>query len=166
MARGAQRSGRPWRRGRYPIQGYGTDFHAGVVADKRQAIMGLLCPNVVAVFFDPLGDFLEAQQRRLPFMGSKGPYDIYDARVGQHLRSWQEALGFRPRVVRVRRFSLPEWGVGIDDLPTHYLEFLENPDEFPEIDVEMIRAWQEAGQFVFWWAKDYWMDRSGRVEST
>jgi hypothetical protein len=170
MTRKARKGGPKGQQRLYAVQGYGDDFHTGTVGDGRQVIMGLLCPNLVAVFFDSSGNFLETQKRALPFMRPKGPYDIYDKRIGPQLRCWQKEIGFRPGTVKVRRFSLPEEGVGIDDLPGHFQEFVDERSQFIESDGEdyreMIRAWQDAGNFVFWWAKDYWMDRDGDVEST
>jgi hypothetical protein len=37
---------------RFPIRSYGDDFFAGRCANGDQALLGLLCPNVVLYRFD------------------------------------------------------------------------------------------------------------------
>ncbi len=52
----------------YPIrpgQGY---FDAGMTGDGRQVLMGLYCPDLVAIFFDASGDLISHEARHLEFM--------------------------------------------------------------------------------------------------
>ena len=44
------------------------------------------------------------------------------------MSAWKVELGFRPELIRVRKFSLPEQGLGIDDRPWHYETFLRSPE--------------------------------------
>ncbi|MFO0964158.1 MAG: hypothetical protein U0793_01040 [Gemmataceae bacterium] len=66
----------------FPIQGYGDEFSTGVCADGRQVVMGLLCPHLVAYFFDRKGKLLGDEHRPwnkpAPRMGPDGPYNIYE----------------------------------------------------------------------------------------
>jgi hypothetical protein len=166
---GGNSSRPPAARELYPIKD-SRDFRTGLVSDRRQVVMGLLCPYLVAVFFDPEGNLLGTQKRDLPFMREQQPpYNIYDKRVEDHLRRWQEEIGYSPKTIKVKRFMIPE-GVGIEDLPGEYQEVLDNPSQFEEGTkqdyAEWTRLWQATGQFVFWWAKDYWMSREGAVKAT
>ncbi len=171
MARKAGTGSRqPAPRRLYPIQDHGYDFRTGSVGDGREVIMGLLCLYLVAFFFDPKGNYLETQKRVLHFMKRhQPPYDIYDKRIEERLHVWQEEIGLRPKTIKVKRFMSAD-GAGIEDLPGHYQQFLEDPSQFDEEGrqyyPELIRDWREEGSFVFWWAKDYWMSRNGEVEST
>jgi hypothetical protein len=40
----------------FPIAGHGDAFVTGVCADGRQVVMGLVIPDLTAVFFDAKGD--------------------------------------------------------------------------------------------------------------
>jgi len=158
----------------YLIQNSDCDFYARKAYDKRQVLMGLLCPELVAVFFDSEGNLLEVQKRALPFklkrMGEDGPFDIYDGRIPEQLLQWQKAMGFRPATIRVKMFFLPEQGIGIEDLPNHFREFLEDPSNFDKEEREyypgLINEWKKEESFVLWWAKDYYMNKEGEIEST
>jgi hypothetical protein len=157
----------------YPIQEY--DYEVGICADGRQVVMGLLCPYLTAFFFDPQGSLLE-KERRLwnhPAPWQNGCYNIYDtdfeAALIQQKSDWQSEIGFQPGLIRVKAFFDDEDTVGIEPLPEHYLN-LETPDEFEDEEErqEWIRdrdAWLERGDFV-WWARDYYMNSNGEVEST
>ena len=65
--------------------------------------MGLLCPNLVAYFFNPKGDLLGGERRAwghpAPRKGA-GPYQIYDkpfqGALAAQFREWQQALGINP----------------------------------------------------------------------
>ena len=98
----------------FPLTGYGDEFVTGACPDGRQVVMGLLCPHLVAYFFDPAGRLLGDEHRPwdhpAPRLRDTGPYDIYD----------------------------------------------------PPFQAD----WRAAGQFVWWWAKNYWTDPDGRVVST
>jgi hypothetical protein len=163
----------------FPITSYGDDFVTGVCADGRQVVMGLLCPHVVAYFFDPDGRLVGDEHRPwnhpAPRMGlGDGPYQIYDkpfrAALDTQLREWQESIGYCRGPIRVRAFLDPRHPVGVTPVPDH----LDPPeDEWRELDeeerqdLEQARAeWLARGQFVWWWAKDYWTAPDGRVVST
>jgi hypothetical protein len=54
-------------------------------------------------------------------------------------------------------------------LPEHYREFLKGPNS-PAFDEEerkafpeLIRQWNEVGQFVLEWGNDFWLDSTGEV---
>lgn len=157
-------------------------FHAGTSRDGRQVLIGLLCPDLVALFFDSDGALLDLEKRPLDFLrpsgvivdgeaveGQVGTFDIHDERIPHHLRSWQNEIGFTPCTIAVRRFFVPELGVGIQDAPDHFAEILADPnsskDEKRDIR-ESMRCWNANGQFVLWWGNDYWLNATGEVTSS
>jgi hypothetical protein len=160
----------------FPIQG--CDYETGVCADGRQVIMGLLCPDVVAVFFDAQGTYLGCEERRWSaagkLAGTKPPYRIGGDRfrelIAAQTKKWQTALGFRAATIRVKKFWLRGCGVGIEELPGWARE-IETADWITDEDErqqyrESRDQWIADGNFVFWWARSYHMSSDGRVEST
>lgn len=77
---------------RYAIQPHdGGDFYTGLAANTDQELMGLLCPNLVALFFDVEGNLLRADQRPVPFFqGVNPPFHIYDKRIRPLIEAWQD----------------------------------------------------------------------------
>src|SRR5262245_57965913 len=107
----------------YPIQPTAGYFDAGLTSDNRQVLMGLCCPELVALLFDPQGNLLEVRRRHLEFLRRSGVYvdgepiegrvriyDIYDERIAERLQSWQQEMGFQPQLIKVKRFFLPDLG--------------------------------------------------------
>ncbi len=167
----------------YAIQTHEDSFfHAGLAGDGRSVLMGLLCPYLVSIFFDAEGNLLEVQKRSLEFLQARGvfvdgepiegqvrTYNIYDERIPERLAEWQQSMGVFPSPIRVKRFFLPEIGVGIEDFPDHFTEILADPHETEEEKSsirESMREWEEGDQFVLFWGNDYWLNGSGEVISS
>ncbi len=133
---------------RFPIRSYGDDFFAGQCANGDQALLGLLCPNLVLYRFDGDGNRVAREVRPwlYPAEQRDGVYAIYDPtfreRLAKQIADWQAELGFVEDRIDVAEFFDAEQCVGI---------------ELPEDD---------ECAFVLWWAKDYWMNDQGGVEST
>lgn len=157
----------------YLIRGYGRDFETGITSDDYQVLMGLLCPHVVAYFFSSDGALAEIQQREwstpAPRMGADGPYRIYDQefqdRLCEQILNWQSEIGFTASVIRVRPFFDDEHWVGIEALPEYLQEIDESDDDYAFLSTER-EKWKDEGNFVFYWAKDYYMTGDGKVSST
>jgi hypothetical protein len=154
----------------YPIlpeQGY---FDAGVTGGGRQVLMGLYCPDLVAIFFNRSGDLLGTERRHLEFLQRRGgAYDIYDERISPRLRAWQNEMGYRPATIRVKKFFIAGLGIGIEDYPAHFAEILEDPDcsEDEKAGVrESMHFWDADKQFVLLWGNDFWLDGTGEVVSS
>jgi hypothetical protein len=154
----------------YPIQPDQGYFDAGTASDGRQALMGLYCPDLVAIAFDQAGDLLGCERRHLEFLHQRGGvYDIYDERIPPRLLAWQEEMGFRSATIRVRRFFLDDLWIDIEDYPDHFGEILEDPEALDEEHDEnrgSMRTWDAEGQFVLLWGNDYWLDGTGEVVSS
>jgi hypothetical protein len=150
-----------------PGEGY---FSAGVTPDGAQVLMGLYCPNLVAFRFDRDGSLIGAEQRPVPFFrGVTPPYDIYDDRIQPMIGAWKDEMGFRPATIRVGRFYSDEYGIGIEDYPSHFHEMLDDPDADAEEKAgirEAMELWDADGQCVLLWGNDYWLDGSGHVVSS
>ena len=72
--------------------------------------------------------------------------------------------------IKVKPFFIPEILIGIQDLPDHYQEFLDHPENANEDErfyyPEEIQAWREAGNFVLWFNEDYYLNEEGELESS
>lgn len=160
----------------FPIQGY--DYETGVCADGRQVILGLLCPSLVAVWFDANGKYLDYEERpwgaaAAELAGREPPYNISGDRFGEliaeQLKAWQAELGFNAATIRVEQFRLPGLGIAIQELPGWALE-IETATWLTDAERQEYRKardqWVADGKFVFWWGRSYHMSRDGEVEST
>jgi hypothetical protein len=156
-------------------------IYAGTTSDGKQVLMGLYCPNLVAIFFDGKGNLLDVQQRVLRFMAEGGErgvgISIYDERIEPELLSWQAELGFQPTTISVHKFVVLEGGggkgeaecqrdgIGIQDYPAFFYDALANPHAYAEEErshvQEELPRWEKDGQFVLWWGNDYWFDSTG-----
>ncbi len=156
---------------RYPINSHETYFFfAGRTHDKRQVLMGLLCPDLVAFFFDAGGNLLNVEHRPVSFFqGVTPPYDIFDERIPALIDEWQVEMGFQPSTIKVKKFFFQELYIGIEDYPSHFGEILSDPQasEEEKSDIrDSMRLWDEERQFVLQWGNDYWIDESGEVVSS
>lgn len=162
----------------FPVNTYGEDFFTAVCADGRQVIIGLLCPHVIAYLFDSQGRLLGDEHRPwnhpAPRTKETGPYQIYDkpfqAALAAQIRDWQLELGYSAAPIRIRAFYDRQHSIGIELLPDHFQlpdEELEEMDEQERQEIVREREkWLASGQFVWWWAKDYWTSADGEVLST
>lgn len=132
----------------FHLSSCGADFQTGRCASGDQVVIGLLCPNLLLFRFDKDGALIGRELRpwSFPAPWRNGVYAIHDpmfqTRLAEQIASWQTELGFTEERITVRRFFDDEHWVGID---------------LPE---------DASCAFVFWWAKDYWMDEAGDVQST
>jgi hypothetical protein len=160
----------------FPIQAY--DYETGVCTDGQQVVMGLLCPELVAFYFDSQGNLLGREGRRWSdaagkIAGDRPPYhtfnDEFKALIDAQRKAWQAELGYSPATVRVKQFHDDKYQVGIDILPDHF-EDIESrtwlSEEQRQDYAESRAEWLADGNFVWWWARDYYMSADGKVEST
>jgi hypothetical protein len=155
----------------YPIETKG-EYHlfSGIRSDSRRVLMGLWCPDLIALYFAEDGTFLDFERRPVVFFQNVKPtYQIYDRRIDELLDNWQREMGFQAALIRVKKFILPEVGISIDDYDSHVLEILDDPkaseEEKDEIREEM-QEWDAEGQFVLNWGNDYWLDHTGEIVSS
>ncbi len=156
----------------YGVEGGEADFYAGALADGRQALMGQYGPEqLVCVPFDAEGWRQGVLTRAVPVREGQAEPGSAAAWGAQHALAWQAELGWRAGPVRVRRFALPEHCVYIADYPGWGIRLQADPYFYPsEEEREALRQqlalWEQAGKFVFWWGKDYFMSKDGEVLST
>ena len=97
--------------------------------------MGLLCPELVAVFFDAEGEFLMVERRPwdspAPLMSPQGPYRMSDRAfrrdVSQQIQEWQTEIGFHPGTIQVRPFNVTENLIKLEQFPEYLEAFRRDP---------------------------------------
>ena len=146
----------------YTITSDFLHFNTGRLADGTQILMGQQWSELVSVEFDAAGNYLRTATR---------DFDQSDEdELSVSTRSIQAEIGLIPGAISVKRFSLPERHIGIRDLPDHYQDVLDRPEDFNEEQrrelLEDIRQWQEAGDFVLEWDEDYYFSRDGELTSS
>jgi hypothetical protein len=79
-------------------------------------------------------------------------------------------LGLRNECIRVNRFSLPQYSVGIQDVSEDLEKYVLDPnshDISQQHDLEAtLQAWKEESLYVFWWGEDLYVDNEGLVSSS
>jgi hypothetical protein len=145
------------------------DFTTGLTHDACQVVVGLLCPFLVAYFFEADGKWLRCEKQLwvypAPRMREDGPYQIYDSAFQDALlcqqKLWMSRLGFQPGPIQIQEFFDKENWVGICRFP----DFLEE-DELDEEEQKDKDDWLARGDFVWWWAKDYHVSADGDIHSS
>ena len=163
----------------YPLRHDNGYFDTGATGDGRQVIMSFSWGGLIAVFFDRDGSLLDWEVRPLPREPDCHPVSgrmlhspEFDAAVEAATRSWKRELNLHEQPIRVRRFSIDELGVGIEDLSDDDEDFLKAPEmEEPEEEERLerwksLREWWSSGSFVLYWGNDLWLDGDGNVTSS
>ena len=133
-------------------------FRTGVKRDQTQVLVGRQYPHLLSISFSPTGDILGS----LTIAAGED--------ISAKFSSVLEDLGARPKQIQVKRFSIPERDISIEDLPKHYREFLENIVDYSENRQQElfgdIADWKQHGDFVLIWDEEYFLSAAGEVIST
>jgi len=144
-------------------------YQTGMTSSGDLAVMGMLFPWAVAVFFRPDGAFSAVQQE--PLNIDARPSQRFEPFVEAHflavLHAWQQKLGFKESPIQVQAFFLSDYRIGIRELPLDLQDYMDNPVQYPEEDQEEftndIDSWKAEGNFVFTWGIDYHVSREGET---
>jgi len=157
---------------RYAIQDNGSYFRAGHLPNGNQVLMGIQLPNVTLVEFDHAGSFVGVYCRPIATVGepsSFSPAELADSGAVT-IAVWQDQIGFVSATIHLRPFYIDSAWIGIRDLPEHYRDVIENPEDYDderrETLMQDIGVWRERGDFVLEWCEEYYMDRAGEVTSS
>jgi hypothetical protein len=159
--------------GPFPVQSCPAHFfYPGHLPKDRQALIARCVYGcIIVVYFDRGGTLLKTQRTDLPssllYSGHMpGYFDVDEDEFHEYLR---KEFGFKPGLIRVREFHLPDELLAVYRLPEFYQDFLKDPND-PAFDDELrqylpgqIKRWREEGRFVLQWGNDFWLDSSGEV---
>ena len=149
-------------------------FKTGRDAKGQQIIVGVLAPYIVALQFTEEGELISVTKHRAAVSDDAIPYDVHGEAFSDLLAEVKSQMGFVPGRICIQKFFLEEDYTGIQDLPEHFLDYLNNKDdgevydpETKESYEEIIAEWKKKNNFVFWWGNDYYIDgETGEVESS
>jgi hypothetical protein len=132
----------------------------GTIAGGRQVFRG---PTAFIVF-DEQGHLLRAEDSsRYPVPRE---WQNFRQPPSQASTAWLTELDFKECPIRVLRFWLPEFWVGIEDMPDELAEFYTAPGSF-ELEPSDVQAWINTDQYVFHaGCGDYFISRAGEVETS
>jgi len=90
----------------------------------------------------------------------------WDQRVERQLAAIREKIGVVRCDILIRKFETEV--AAIFDLPSEYVEFLDNPEDYSKDDREAfqgyIREWRRAKDFVLdFYGIEYWINEAGEV---
>jgi hypothetical protein len=156
----------------FPIRSApGRYFYAGHLPDGRQALIARsVYGQLIAAMFDRRGNLIQVIHQALPsppvLPDSDEIREVDETDFQEYL---QRKFGFSPGLIRIKEFRLPNEMFAVYHLPEHYREFLENPsspffgEEERQAFPDLIRQWNQLGQFVLEWGNDFWLDSTGEV---
>jgi len=150
-------------------------FDTGRNAKNEQIIIGILAPNIIVLQFTDEGNLHNVNKFPATVISDDiHPYDTYGYAFDDLLMQVKSQLGFVSAPVSMREFFLEQDGIGIQELPDHYLDYLNNKDNEDIYDLEskesyesLIVDWRVKNNFVFYWGNDYYIDGvTGEIESS
>ena len=129
-----------------------------VLPSGQQLLVGRSYNAILAIFCDAQGQFL-SRTKRVVIDSTRVPLDFTpdeDRQFQEALTSYLAQVQFEEAPITVQAFFIG--GVGIEDLPTHYQDFLADPASVPVEEHEYYRPnieqWLKRGDFVFFWGND------------
>jgi hypothetical protein len=126
--------------------------------------MGIQPPELVLVEFDSGGNYLRTMTKDLR------SEDITEENLLDELSKWRHEIELIPSGIAIKRFFQPDRWIGIKDLPDHYQEVLDRPQELDDERrtqfYEEIRLRLEEGDYIFYWDEDYYVNKEGEVVSS
>lgn len=157
----------------YPHHGYWT----GTTPARTQVLVVVLSPKIIAIFFDEKGNLVGVQERAissemLAMAHRIGFHEALRTQGDQEISDWLDSLGAHESVVKVKRFFLTDYHIGIDDFPRVFQEVLQLPSAYSEDEKRVAESerlrWQKDGLFELWLndATNLWITSTGQVESS
>ena len=145
----------------YKIQNNVYSYFTGFLSNGNQVLMGsadtnsngkkIETPTFPLVEFDKDGNLL----------------GVYTEETGPPF----SPLRFTPGTITIKKFFISDQWIGITDLPEHYQDFLDHPEDAAEYErscyPEEIEGWRKSGEFVLDFdGGDFFLSIEGELESS
>jgi hypothetical protein len=162
----------------YLIEGYPSRFYwTGTIAEALQLLVVVQVPSIIAIVFDRNGDLVRVERRMLSSSTIEaaervGFREFFQEQGDRELSSWLHSLGFQEAVIKVKRFYLPDYHIGIVDFPRFFQDVLCNPSAYSEDEQRLAQTqrdrWFTEGLFELWLNEgtDLWVTATGEIESS
>jgi hypothetical protein len=162
----------------YFIEGYPSRLYwTGTIAEGLQLLVVIQVPFFIAIVFDRNGDLVRVERRMLSSSTIAaaeqiGFRDFFREQGDREHSSWLHSLGFQEAVIRVKRFYLPDYHIGIVDFPRFFQDVLCNPSDYSEDEQRLAQSqrdrWFAEGLFELWLNEgtDLWITATGEIESS
>ena len=161
----------------YTIAESSGRFRTGTLPSGGQVLFGVVIPDILVYRFDKDGQLLGRQAIPLehppawnPFTNS---YDLdrnYAEKAEAQIAALGASLDVRAGPITVGQFSDPDKGVGIQELPSEFMEAFVAPDNFtPDEQGQMTsnaETWRRSGRYVLNWVEELWVSQDGRIVSS
>src|SRR5262249_51543588 len=144
----------------YAIEGNSADLYwAGFTANGDQVFVTVLLPHFLVTSFGRDGDLIRAEVRMLhpntlTRAEQSGIRDVLGAEDDLAMSTYLKSIGFRDGVIRVKRFFLSAYCVGIVDFAKHLEQILEDPTKYDAderaVAHQALVSWQRDGIFELW----------------
>jgi len=153
----------------YPLLGDDLSWHTGIAQDGHQVLVVPFPHYDLVSLFDRTGKLTAVHE--LPRKEEQELVALSGQENGS-LNDFLNRIGFHCSVIRVHRFFLPNYSVGIADIPAFYRDILEHPTTFHNDEHEAAQAlldrWSAEGLFEILLGEHIamWIDRSGHIIAT
>lgn len=144
-----------------------TDYWFAVGrSNSTQALFGEIGESFVWCLFTPFGDLMRSGSCSAKLPHAPNLTAAYAA-FEEACTHFRHQHGLVDEGIKVKRFFVPEFDVGICDLPEGFDEDLCNPSvEVSAETVEFLADWKRDELYVFWWGGSFFVDSTGYVTSS
>jgi hypothetical protein len=154
----------------YPLRGDEVDWFTGVTPLGNQLLVVYQFPDVVAISFTPDGHVSHlSSPPGLPIDEASGFFSVEDDDM---LHGWLYQISFQSGLVKAKRFMLPQYHIGIVDMPSVYSNMLLQASLHSQEDLELaqreVEHWSNQGLFELWLNEftNLWIDKAGAIVAT
>ena len=160
----------------YLIVGSPISYYTGLTYDGFQVLIVPLFPIRLVVFFDIDGKLMEVEEHALmkSLETSDNPVKtLENATETTHtLNALFQRIGYKEGRIRVKRFFLNKYKIGIRDFPEIFIDTIRNPSRYCSDEIAVakneLNRWSKEGVFELNFSTDlkYWINQLGIIEAT
>jgi len=162
----------------YSIEGYPNHLYWTGRADNLiQMLFVIQFPYTIAFSFSEVGALINVEKKRLTRASIQlekevGIREVFSMGGDKRLAEWLISLDFRESVIRVRKFYLDAYHIGIADFARSFEKILRKPSSYSEDELRIAdrekSRWSREGVFELWLNKrtNLWINSTGQIESS
>ena len=140
----------------------GRRKYAGKFGTNQQILASLYKDKLALLIFDEQGSLQEV------FFSPSG--EAQKTYILDFILKYIFPNVFEEGPILVQEFYLAEYEIGVKPLSLEYEDFIANMSSYSDEEKlqyeDEIRAWEESGEFVFYWLNDYTCNQEGFIIET